>query len=186
MLVRWFGGNTAAASQFAAFGAAGDGLMYAYWLRDSRDASRSPIVFLAHGGDESLVLACSTEEFLSLLGIGYKDLGYDFRGKPPGPDRRWFRNWLWDRLRIRPAESAQTVIAKATPRSGSSAVARGKIRAKKQVGRSSSCPWTLLGQAECRGHRRDPPSPGCRAAGTSPGADAAPIPRRTGGSGASG
>jgi hypothetical protein len=103
------------ASHFAGFGSAGDGSIYAFWLRESRDASVAPVVFLAHGGGESLVLASSTEEFLSLLGVGYRDLGYDFRGEPPPPGRdvRWFRNWLHDRLRIAPPASARAAVEKA-------------------------------------------------------------------------
>jgi len=76
VLVYWFGGDAAAASRFAGFGAAGDGSIYAYWLGESSDICTAPVVFLAHGGGESLVLASSTEEFLSLLAIGYRDLGF--------------------------------------------------------------------------------------------------------------
>jgi hypothetical protein len=115
VLVHWFGGDAAAASQLAGFGAAGDGSVYAYWPGETRDASGAPVVFVAHGGGESLVLASSTEEFLSLLALGYRDLGYDFRGEPPPPDKhvRWLRNWLSDKLGVTPAASARQVIERA-------------------------------------------------------------------------
>jgi hypothetical protein len=115
VLVYWFGGDAAAASRFAGFGAAGDGSIYAYWLGESSDICTAPVVFLAHGGGESLVLASSTEEFLSLLAIGYQDLGYDFRGEPPAPDKhvRYLRNWLADKLRVRTARSALAVVERA-------------------------------------------------------------------------
>jgi hypothetical protein len=117
-LALWFGRDAAAASQFAGFGAAGDGSIYAYWLGESRDASRAPVVFLAHGGDGCPVLASSTEEFLALLAVGYRDLGYDFRGEAPPPDEglRRFRDWLVDELGIQPAASARTVIEQANAR----------------------------------------------------------------------
>src|SRR5262245_61548542 len=83
VLKLWFGGDATAASEFAGFGAAGDGSIYAYWLGGTRDASRAPVVFLAHDADGSRVLASSTEEFLALLAVGYQDLGYDFRDNPP-------------------------------------------------------------------------------------------------------
>jgi hypothetical protein len=115
VLVYWFGGDAAAASRFAGFGAAGDGSIYAYWLGESTDISTAPIVFLAHGGGESLVLASSTEEFLALLAIGYRDLGYDFREEPPPPDKhvRYLRNWLADKFRVTPANAARSVVEQA-------------------------------------------------------------------------
>jgi hypothetical protein len=115
VLVYWFGGDAAAASRLAGFGAAGDGSIYAYWLGESTDISTAPIVFLAHGGGESLVLASSTEEFLALLAIGYRDLGYDFREEPPPPDKhvRYLRNWLADKFRVTPANVARSVVEQA-------------------------------------------------------------------------
>jgi hypothetical protein len=111
----WFQGDAEAAGRLAAFGAAGDGSTYAYWRPNPQSVTRLPVVFLGHDGPESTVLASSTREFLSLLAIGYNELGYDYRDEPPPPDQRLlhFREWLDKEFRIKPAPSASAVVESA-------------------------------------------------------------------------
>src|ERR1700678_2481878 len=77
----WFDGDERVSQQFWNFGSGPDGSIFAFWLYDNRSLDDAPIVYLSSDGAEgSIVLANSFDEFLSLLAIGYMDIGTDWWG----------------------------------------------------------------------------------------------------------
>ena len=76
-LAGWFDRDAEMTSQFAAFGAGGDGSILAFWLRNGVDARGAPVVHLGSEGDRNMVMARDFRGFLRLLAIGYDELGFD-------------------------------------------------------------------------------------------------------------
>jgi hypothetical protein len=107
----WFDGDKAAASQFAPFGQGPDGSSYCYWLYGGRKLEQSPIVFLGSEGVENTVLADTTEDFLSLLAVGYDELGFPYRQVEETENLIRFRTWLKNEFGIIPPEDAEALIA---------------------------------------------------------------------------
>lgn len=95
-LLAWFDGDAAMACRFAYFGAGPDGSILALWLLHGADASDAPVVHLGSEGVDNQVLAANFREFLTLLGIGYSELGFDDLAQPPEDPASAanFRAWL--------------------------------------------------------------------------------------------
>jgi len=116
--VAWFDGDTEAATQFVPFGAGPDGSSYCYWLYPGRSLATAPIVFLGSEGVACTVLTNTTEEFLALLAIGYKELGFADLNQPE-PDTTnvlRFRAWLQTEFGIHTPQRGAEIIAQAKAR----------------------------------------------------------------------
>ncbi|HEV2800834.1 MAG TPA: hypothetical protein VGW12_10075 [Pyrinomonadaceae bacterium] len=110
-VIAWFDGDKVAASQFAPFGQGPDGSSYCYWLYGGRKLEQSPVVFLGSEGVDNTVLADTTEEFLSLLAVGYDELGFPYRQVEETENLLRFRAWLKHEFGISPPENADALIA---------------------------------------------------------------------------
>jgi hypothetical protein len=111
--VMWFDGDIDAASQFVAFGQESDGSSYCYWLYDGRKLEQAPMVFLGSEGVNNTVLADNTRDFLSLLAVGYDELGFPYRRIEETDNILRFRLWLEREFGIVPPEDADELIEKA-------------------------------------------------------------------------
>jgi hypothetical protein len=117
-LMAWFGGDSEAASQFAAFAAGPDGSLLAFWLYGGPDASRAPVVHLGSEGENTVVLACDFREFLHLLGVGYGELGFDDLSQPPAEAEMAarLRGWLLSEFGITPPRTGIGLVQQAQAR----------------------------------------------------------------------
>jgi hypothetical protein len=95
-LKSWFGDGCEAWRQLAGFGAGPDGSILALWLYAGPDATHAPVVHLGSEGDRLIVIADDFRAFLSLLAIGYLELGFDDLGRPPEHPQtaERLRRWL--------------------------------------------------------------------------------------------
>lgn len=109
----WFDGDKVAAAQFVPFGQGPDGSSYCYWLYGGRELERSPIAFLGSEGVDNTILADTTEDFLSLLAVGYDELGFPYRQVEETEHLLRFRAWLKNEFGISPPEDAEALIEEA-------------------------------------------------------------------------
>lgn len=109
-VLTWFDGDKDAASQFVPFGQDSDGSSYCYWLYDGRKLEQAPIVFLGSEGVNNSVLADNTRDFLSLLAVGYDELGFPFRQVEETDNLLHFRSWLKREFNIMPPENGERLI----------------------------------------------------------------------------
>jgi hypothetical protein len=112
-LISWFDGDQEAASQFALIGQGPDGSSYCYWLYDGRMVAQAPVVFLGSEGVDNTVLADTTEDFLSLLAVGYDELGFPHRQVEETEALLRFRSWLTREFGIIQPENAEALIGEA-------------------------------------------------------------------------
>jgi hypothetical protein len=112
-VLKWFDGDGEAASQFVPFGQDSDGSSYCYWLYDGRKLEQAPIVFLGSEGVNNTVLADNTQDFLSLLAVGYDELGFPFRQVEETDNLLHFRSWLKREFGIVPPEDGEKLIEQA-------------------------------------------------------------------------
>jgi len=113
-LLAWFGADAEMASQFAPFGAGGDGSILALWLLNGMDARNAPVVHLGSEGDPCMVVARDFREFLRLFAIGYNELGFDDLSQPPSDpgSANWLRAMVRERYNLDvPVTGAEVVIA---------------------------------------------------------------------------
>jgi len=104
----------------AIFGRDGHQSLYGYWMYGEHSVDQAPIVYVHHEGVGTAVIANTLEELLSLLALGYEEIGLvtawqmqEQERKVPceGIDR--FRVWLESELGVRPAADGRAVIARA-------------------------------------------------------------------------
>lgn len=112
-VLMWFDGDRQAASQFIPFGQGPDGSSYCYWLYGGRKPERAPVVFLGSEGVDNTVLADNTSDFLSLLAVGYDEIGFPYRQAEETDKLLRFRTWLEREFGIVPPENAEGLIEKA-------------------------------------------------------------------------
>ncbi|HLP88395.1 MAG TPA: hypothetical protein VK184_07375 [Nostocaceae cyanobacterium] len=112
-----FDGDTETAKQFIEVGQTQDDSSYCFWLYDNKKISEAPIVFLGSEGTDNKVLANNLEEFLTLLSIGYDELGYADYGSEPEeaatPELQHFRTWLKQEFGIIPPATGESIIENA-------------------------------------------------------------------------
>lgn len=109
----YFGGRRAD-TRLAQFGAGPDGSLYCIWKQDD---GRQPIVHLGSEGDSLMVLASDMREFISILAIGYDEIGFEDLSAPPEDEdyvNPRFRNWVESTFGIEIPETAHGIVAKAT------------------------------------------------------------------------
>jgi hypothetical protein len=95
--IAWFDGDAETASQFIAIGKGGDGSLYAIWIYDGKSVEEAPFVFLGSECVGNTVLADGITDFLSLLAIGYDELGFadwSVGVEEVSPILKEFRDWL--------------------------------------------------------------------------------------------
>jgi hypothetical protein len=100
--ISWFDGDVETASQFIAIGKGGNGSFYAIWIYDGKAVEEAPFVFLGSECFGNTVLADGVTDFLSLLAIGYDELGFADWGvgvEEVSPRLQGFRDWLKKRVR---------------------------------------------------------------------------------------
>lgn len=112
-VLMWFDGDRQAASQFIPFGQGPDGSSYCYWLYGGRKLEQAPVVFLGSEGVDNTVLADNTRDFLSLLAVGYDELGSPYREVEETDNLLRFRAWLEGEFGMVPPEDAEGLIEKA-------------------------------------------------------------------------
>ena len=110
----WFG-DTEAASKFAVFGNGPDGSPIALWLYREMDPAQAPVVNLGSEGDDTIVLAANSREFLKLLGIGYSEFGPSYLdGEPDDPDSAAdLRKWLAEEFNMEVPATAAPILKEA-------------------------------------------------------------------------
>jgi len=114
----WFGADSEAWHQLAGFGAGPDGSTLASWLHSGRDVAAAPVVHLGSEGDQLVVLADNFRDFLTLFGIGYRELGFDDLSRPPaepGSAER-LRAWLATEFGIRCPPTGIEIVRRAQAR----------------------------------------------------------------------
>jgi hypothetical protein len=115
--ISWFSKDETAANQFIIFGENTDNSLYGFWLYGNRKISEAPIIFLSSEGTDNSVLANNIEEFLTLLAIGYDELGYAAYSQEPEKEATTelqnFRTWLKQEFGIIPPATGENIIAQA-------------------------------------------------------------------------
>ena len=88
----WFG-TEEIVDRFGVFGAGPDGSLYAIWWQED---GRCPIVHLGSEGQNNFVLAEDMTQFLCLLAIGYREIGFDDLSATPQPHgvNPAFQQWV--------------------------------------------------------------------------------------------
>ncbi|CAN5683166.1 hypothetical protein BH09VER1_BH09VER1_03260 [soil metagenome] len=91
--IYWWFRSHAADDRLAQFGAGPDGSLYCVWKQDD---GRESIVHMGSEGDELKVLAGNMKDFITLLAIGYGEVGFEDLSEPPAEGEGInpkFRGW---------------------------------------------------------------------------------------------
>lgn len=113
-LLVWFGGDEAAASQFAAFGRGPDGSIYAFWLHAGPDIAKAPVVRLDSECADNAVIAGDFRELLRLLAIGYEEPGKYPTLEPEDPESaEALREWIEEELGLFTPPDGEAIVTAA-------------------------------------------------------------------------
>lgn len=114
-LLPWFDKDAEMAGKFAAFGSGPDGSILAFWLLNGKDATNAPVVHLGSEETHYFVLARDFREFLSLLAIGYDELGFDDLSIPPAEPESamWLRNMVVCDLGLQTPATGAALVSEA-------------------------------------------------------------------------
>ena len=88
----WFG-TEEVVDRFGVFGSGPDGSLYAIWRQED---GRCPIVHLGSEGQNNFVLVEDMKQFLRLLAIDYREIGFDDLSAAPKPGgaNAAFQQWV--------------------------------------------------------------------------------------------
>jgi len=92
--IYWWFRSHAADDRLAQFGAGPDGSLYCIWKQED---GRQPVVHMGSEGDELKILAGSMKEFITLLAVGYEELGFDDLENEPDEEDKInldFQKWV--------------------------------------------------------------------------------------------
>ncbi len=78
--IYWWFRSHAADDRLAQFGAGADGSLYCIWKQED---GCEPIVHMGSEGNALMVLASSMKEFITLLAVGYGEIGFEDLSQPP-------------------------------------------------------------------------------------------------------
>jgi hypothetical protein len=113
-LLGWFQKQPQKVDEFAPFGRGADGSIYALWLEPNRNPNQAPVVMLGSSGTLE-ILAINPAEFITLLCLGYNEIGYDDVSVPGSDwdDTSRFREWIIDRVDFDLPETGKEIVDKA-------------------------------------------------------------------------
>jgi hypothetical protein len=105
----WFG-TRLADQELAQFGAGADGSLYCIW---SHPSGTFPIIHLGSEGDSIMVLASDFRSFITLLAIGYDEIGFDDLSEPPTDNddiNPRFQKWAQDTFNLTIPKTGKSII----------------------------------------------------------------------------
>ena len=112
--IYWWFRSHAADDQLAQFGAGADGSLYCIWKQSD---GREPIVHLGSEGDALIVLASNMKEFITLLAIGYGEIGFEDLSVPPQEEEDInpkFQKWVEDTFSVKIPATGGEIVDRAT------------------------------------------------------------------------
>jgi hypothetical protein len=112
--IYWWFRSHAADNRLAQFGAGPDGSLYCIWLQDD---GRQPIVHMGSEGNRLKVLAGDMKEFITLLAVGYGELGFEDVSVPPVENEGInpvFQAWVEATFFVKIPKTGEQILRKAT------------------------------------------------------------------------
>ncbi len=112
--IYWWFRSHAADDRLAPFGAGADGSLYCIWKQND---GREPIVHLGSEGDALMVLAADMKEFITLLAIGYGEIGFEDLSVPPQEEEDInpnFQKWVEDTFSVKIPATGEEIVDRAT------------------------------------------------------------------------
>ena len=112
--IYWWFWSHAADERLAQFGAGADGALYCIWKQED---GREPIVHLGSEGDALMVLAGDMKEFLTLLAIGYGELGFEDLSIPPQDQeciQPKFQSWVEETFQVKIPATGKEMVDRAS------------------------------------------------------------------------
>jgi hypothetical protein len=112
--IYWWFRSHAADDRLAQFGAGADGSLYCVWKQDD---GREPIVHMGSEGDALMVLASNMKEFITLLAVGYGEIGFEDLSAPPESQddvNPRFQRWVAETFAVTIPSTGRDIVARAT------------------------------------------------------------------------
>jgi len=112
--IYWWFRSHAADDRLAQFGAGADGSLYCIWRQED---GREPIVHMGSEGDALKVVAGSMKEFITLLAVGYGEIGFEDLSAPPGEAKDAnpnFQCWVEETFGVTIPTTGQGIVGRAT------------------------------------------------------------------------
>lgn len=111
--IYWWFRSHAADDRLAQFGAGPDGSLYCIWRQVD---GREPIVHMGSEGDALTVLAGSMKEFITLLAVGYGEIGFEDLSVPPEAQddvNPRFQRWVEETFAVAIPMTGQAIVNRA-------------------------------------------------------------------------
>ena len=111
--IYWWFRSHSADDRLAQFGAGPDGSLYCVWRQED---GREAIVHMGSEGDELKVLAHDIREFITLLAIGYEEIGFDDLSLPPSASdsiNPHFQKWVEETFNAKIPTTGQAIVQRA-------------------------------------------------------------------------
>ncbi len=108
--IYWWFRSHAADNRLAQFGAGADGSLYCIWKQED---GREPVVHMGSEGDALTVLGGSMKEFITLLAIGYGEIGYEDLSAPPSHKEcinPRFQKWVAEAFKVDIPATGQGIV----------------------------------------------------------------------------
>jgi hypothetical protein len=112
--IYWWFRSRAAVDRLAQFGAGADGSLYCIWKQAD---GREPIVHMGSEGDALMVLAGNMKEFITLLAVGYGEIGFEDLPVPPVSQddvNLTFQNWVEETFAVTVPPTGRDIVDRAT------------------------------------------------------------------------